>query len=327
MRIYLATKTILIGLMFNLSYVSLTHANQELTPGVVGSITSIGSETLSSLMTEWATEFNRLYPQAKIQIQTTGSSAAPIAITAGTASLGPMSRPLNPSERQSFINRFGYEPTMVTVAIDAIGVFVQESNPLQSLSVDQLDRLFSATRYCTFGQPINYWHELLDDSEYSLSDFAKFPEFPVQLFGRNSASGTYSYFKQKALCHGDYRNTVKQLSSSASIIHTVANRMGGIGYASLGSTIPGVKALSIANGGKEVEVNAKTVQSGQYPLARQLYLLVNHSPDKSLAPGVAQFLRYILSQQGQYIVRQLGYFPISSNQQQAQLNNLFQTSG
>ena len=161
------------------------------------------------------------------------------------------------------------------VAIDAIGVFVQESNPLQSLSVDQLDRLFSATRYCTFGQPINYWHELLDDSEYSLSDFAKFPEFPVQLFGRNSASGTYSYFKQKALCHGDYRNTVKQLSSSASIIHTVANRMGGIGYASLGSTIPGVKALSIANGGKEVEVNAKTVQSGQYPLARQLYLLVN----------------------------------------------------
>ncbi len=213
--------------MFNLSYVSLTHANQELTPGVVGSITSIGSETLSSLMTEWATEFNRLYPQAKIQIQTTGSSAAPIAITAGTASLGPMSRPLKPSERQSFINRFGYEPTMVTVAIDAIGVFVQESNPLQSLSVDQLDRLFSATRYCTFGQPINYWHELLDDSEYSLSDFAKFPEFPVQLFGRNSASGTYSYFKQKALCHGDYRNTVKQLSSSASIIHTVANRMGG----------------------------------------------------------------------------------------------------
>lgn len=326
MRIHLATKTFITGLFYSMLCVSSALANQKIMPGVIGNMTSIGSETLSSVMTEWATEFNRLYPQAKIQIQTTGSSAAPIAITAGTASLGPMSRPLKPSERQSFINRFGYEPTMVTVAIDAIGVFVQASNPLQSLTMAQLDRLFSATRYCTFGQPINYWHELLDDSEYALSDFARFSEFPVQLYGRNSASGTYSYFKQKALCHGDYLNTVKQLSSSVSIVHTVANRLGSMGYASLGSTLPGVKALSIADGGKNVEVNANTVQSGQYPLARQLYLLVNQSPDKSLAPGVAQFLRYVLSEQGQQIVRQSGYFPISSNQVQAQLNNLFQTA-
>ena len=326
MRINLTIKTILTGLIYTWLNVYSAQASQAFTPGVVGNMTSIGSDTLSSVMTGWATEFNRLYPQAKIQIQITGSSAAPIAITAGTASLGPMSRPLKPSERQSFINRFGYEPTMVTVAIDAIGVFVQENNPLQNLSMEQLDRLFSATRYCTFDQPIRYWDELLDESEYSRSEFSRLSNFPIQLYGRNSASGTYSYFKQKSLCHGDYLNTVKQLPSSASIIHKVANRMGAIGYASLGFTFSGVKALSIGNKGRQVEVNAKTIQSGKYPLARELYLLVNQSPDKSLAPGVAQFLRYVLSEPGQQIVRQSGYFPISSERQQEQLNKLFKKS-
>lgn len=323
MSILFTIKTVLLGLCFALVCGFSVNANPAVSPGVVGSMTSIGSDTLSSVMTAWAAEFNQLYPQAKIQIQTTGSSAAPIAITAGTASIGPMSRPLKPSERQSFINRFGYEPTMITVAIDAIGVFVQDTNPLQSLSINQLDRLFSATRYCQFGQPIRYWHELLDDTAYQFTDFATFSEFPVRLYGRNSASGTYSYFKQKALCHGDYLNTVKQLPSSSSIIQTVAHRVGAIGYASVGFTFSGVKMLSIANGDKPVVVNASTVQSGEYPLTRELYLLVNQTPDKTLAPGVAQFLRYVLSEQGQQIVRQSGYFPIAPVLQQQQLQRLF----
>lgn len=326
MKTHHSIKTAFQSLLLTICCLTPVHANPTLTPGVVGSMTSIGSETLSSVMTVWATEFNRVYPQAKIQIQTTGSSAAPTAITAGTASIGPMSRPLKPSERQSFMNRFGYEPTMVTVAIDAIGIFVQENNPIESLSLNQLDRLFSATRYCQFEQPIYYWHELLDATEYQETNFAAFPEFPVRLYGRNSASGTYNYFKQKALCDGDYLQTVNQLPSSSSIIQTVTSRVGAIGYASVGSTFSGVKVLSISNGEKAIEINTNTVQSGEYPLTRKLYLLVNQAPDKTLAPGVAQFLRYILSDEGQKIARQSGYFPISNALKQKQLKRLFSAS-
>ncbi len=323
MKIFHSIKILFQNLLLTVFCFTPVHANTLISPSVVGNMTSIGSETLSSVMTAWAIEFNRLHPQAKIQIQTTGSSAAPIAITAGTASLGPMSRPLKPSERKSFVNRFGYEPTLITIAIDAIGVFVQETNPLESLSLDQLDRLFSATRYCQFDQPIMYWHELLNNTQYQLANFATFPEFPVRLYGRNSASGTYSYFKQKALCDGDYLHTVQQLPSSSSIIQTVANRVGAIGYASVGSAFSGVKILSVANKGKPVVVSAQTVQSGEYPLTRQLYLLVNQAPNKTLAPGVAQFLRYILSEQGQQVVEQAGYFPISYALQKQQLKSLF----
>lgn len=293
--------------------------------GIVGNMTSIGSDTLSNLMTLWSSEFNRIYPHAKIQIQTTGSSAAPIAITAGTASVGPMSRPLKPSERQSFVNKFGYEPLMITVAIDAIGVFVKDSNPLTALTLPQLDGLYSATRYCAPRRSLDNWAELLTYAEYSEAEFADIAKFPVRLYGRNSASGTYIFFKQHALCNGDYKAQVQQLPSSSSIIQTVANGQGALGYASFGYQSSGVKTLAIAASTSEpaYEVNAYNVQTGRYPLARSLYLMINQQPGKSFSPVLAEFLKFVLSDYGQLIVVQEGYFPIAGSQQQSQLNTLF----
>lgn len=293
--------------------------------GIVGNMTSIGSDTLASLMTLWSAEFNRIYPLAKIQIQTTGSSAAPIAITAGTASVGPMSRPLKPSERQSFINKFGYEPLMITVAIDAIGVFVKDTNPLQSLTISQLDGLFSATRYCAARRSLKDWAELLTHEEYTQAEFAGVQRFPVRLYGRNSASGTYIFFKQHALCNGDYKAQVQQLPSSSSIIQTVANGIGSIGYASVGYQASGVKTLAIANSQQTpaYSITPENVQSGQYPLARSLFLMINQQPEKPFSPVLAQFLKFILSEYGQDIVATAGYFPISNAQRDAQLTTLF----
>jgi phosphate transport system substrate-binding protein len=293
--------------------------------GIVGNMSSIGSDTLASLMTVWSAEFNRIYPQAKIQIQTTGSSAAPIAITAGTASVGPMSRPLKPSERQSFINKYGYEPLMITVAIDAIGVFVKDTNPLTSITLAQLDGLYSATRYCAPRRAIDNWAELLTHDEYNQAEFSNMARFPVRLYGRNSASGTYIFFKQHALCNGDYKAQVQQLPSSSSIIQTVANGIGAMGYASVGYQSSGVKTLAIARSSIEpaYQVNAYNVQTGRYPLARGLYLMINQQPGKPFSPVLAEFLKFVLSDYGQLIVVQEGYFPIAGSQQQAQLNTLF----
>lgn len=293
--------------------------------GIVGNMTSIGSDTLSSLMTVWSAEFNRIYPQAKIQIQTTGSSAAPIAITAGTASVGPMSRPLKPSERQSFINKYGYEPLMITVAIDAIGVFVKDTNPLTSITLPQLDGLYSATRYCAPRRAIDNWTELLTHEEYRQAEFSNMPTFPVRLYGRNSASGTYIFFKQHALCNGDYQAQVQQLPSSSSIIQTVANGRGAMGYASVGYQSSGVKTLAIASSAAEpaYQVNAYNVQTGLYPLARSLFLMINQQPGKPFSPVLAEFLKFVLSDDGQFIVVQEGYFPIAESQQQSQLKTLF----
>lgn len=296
--------------------------------GIVGNMTSIGSDTLASLMTLWSAEFNRIYPLAKIQIQTTGSSAAPIAITAGTASVGPMSRALKPSERQSFINKFGYEPLMITVAIDAIGVFVKDTNPLQTLTIAQLDGLFSATRYCAARRSLKNWAELLTHEEYSQADFAPVARFPIRLYGRNSASGTYIFFKQHALCNGDYKAQVQQLPSSSSIIQTVANGRGALGYASVGYQAAGVKTLAIASSEKTpaYQITAENVQSGQYPLTRGLFLMINQQPGKPFSPVLSQFLKFVLSDYGQSIVATEGYFPIASAQRDAQLKTLFNTA-
>ena len=273
--------------------------------GVSGNFSSVGSDTLNNLMTLWAEEFNKFYPNVNVQIQGAGSSTAPPALTEGTANFGPMSRMMKDQEIQAFEKKYGYKPTAIGVAIDALAVFVNKDNPIKSLTIPQVDGIFSATRKCG-GKDIKRWGDL-----GLTGDFAG---KPVQLYGRNSVSGTYGYFKEHALCKGDFKNTVNEQPGSASVVQSVAGGLNAIGYSGIGYKTSGVRAVPLASkeGGEIEEASEENAVSGKYPLARVLYVYVNKAPNKPLPPMEAEFFKMVLSKVGQEVVVKDGYIPLPS---------------
>ena len=271
----------------------------EKASGVSGNLSSVGSDTLANMMTLWAEEFKQMYPNVNIQIQAAGSSTAPPALTAGTSQFGPMSRKMKPNEIEAFEKHYGYKPTAVRVAIDALAVFVHKDNPIKGLSVEQVDGIFSSTHKCG-SSDIQRWGELGLDGNWSAKD--------VQLYGRNSVSGTYGYFKEHALCKGDFKANVNEQPGSASVVQSVSQSLNAIGYSGIGYKTAGVKAVAIAKKGEEfIEATAENAANGTYPLSRYLYVYVNKQPNKDLAPMEKEFLRYVLSKQGQQVVEKDGY--------------------
>jgi phosphate transport system substrate-binding protein len=272
-------------------------------PGVSGSLISIGSDTLNNLMTLWAEGFRAFYPNVSIQIQGAGSGTAPPALVQGTAQFGPMSRPMRGTEIQNFEQRFGYPPTPIRGAIDALGVFVHRDNPLQCVTLQQIDAIFSTTRRGGADRPINTWGDLGLTGEWA--------NRPIALYGRNSASGTYGYFKDVALFGGDFRPEVREQPGSSTVIQGVASDIAGIGYSGVGYATADVRALQIR--GQDGQCHAPTVEaasSGDYPIARFLYIYVNHNPNQPLDPLRAEFIRFVYSREGQQAVMRAGFFPV-----------------
>jgi len=210
------------------------------TSGVSGNLSSVGSDTLANLMTLWAEEYKRFYPNVNIQIQAAGSSTAPPALTEGTSSLGPMSRKMKDKELAAFEKKYGYKPTAIPVAIDALAVYVHKDNPIKGMSIKDVDAIFSSTRTCGGDADIANWGDLGLESDWAKRD--------VQLFGRNSVSGTYGYFKKKALCKGDFKSTVNEQPGSASVVQSVSSSLNGIGYSGIGYKTSGVKAVPLSKG-------------------------------------------------------------------------------
>ena len=272
--------------------------------GVSGNLSSVGSDTLANLMTLWAEEFKRLYPNVNVQIQAAGSSTAPPALTEGTANMGPMSREMKDKEIESFEKKFGYKPTAVPVAIDALAVFVHKDNPIEGLSIPEVDAIFSSTRTCGGEADIDTWGQLGLEGAWD--------DRPVQLYGRNSVSGTYGYFKETALCKGDFKNSVNEQPGSASVVQSVSASLNGVGYSGIGYTTSSVKAVPLAKerGGEFVQATSENAISGDYPLARFLYVYINKEPGKPLAPLEREFLTMVMSQTGQNVVVKDGYIPL-----------------
>lgn len=274
------------------------------TSGVSGSVSSIGSDTLNNLMTLWAEGFRKQYPNVRIQIEGKGSSTAPPALIQGTAQLGPMSRVMKADEIDGFEKKYGYKPTPVRLAVDALAVYVNKDNPLQQLTMQEVDALFSKGRACG-GKAIANWGQTgLKDGNWASK--------PVSLYGRNSASGTYGFFKEHALCKGDYKDTVKEQPGSASVVQGVTEDKFAVGYSGIGYRTSGVKPLKLAakKGGQYYGTDSADVYSGNYPLSRYLYVYVNKAPNKPLDPLVREFLKFALSKEGQEVVVKDGYLPI-----------------
>lgn len=283
--------------------------------GVSGNLSSVGSDTLANMMTFWAEEFKRTYPNVNIQIQAAGSSTAPPALTESTSNLGPMSRKMKSREIQAFEKHFGYKPTPVRVAIDALAVFVHKDNPLEGLRIDQVDAIFSSNRKCGGDKDADRWGDLGLSGDWTGKD--------IQLYGRNSVSGTYGYFKKKALCKGDFKNTVNEQPGSASVVQSVSASLNGIGYSGIGYQTSGVRALPLAKKGDNfVEANMDNAIAGKYPLSRYLYVYVNKHPNKPLSPMEGEFLKMVLSKSGQYIVEKDGYIPLPKKVVEKELKKL-----
>ncbi len=274
------------------------------TSGVSGNLSSVGSDTLANLMTLWAEEFKRVYPNVNIQIQAAGSSTAPPALTEGTSNLGPMSRKMKSKELQKFEDKYGYKPTYFRVAIDALAVFVNKDNPIKGLTIPQVDAIFSSTRKCGYPEDITRWGQL------GLT--GAWVNRKIQLYGRNSVSGTYGYFKKHALCKGDYKPTVNEQPGSASVVQSVSASLNGIGYSGIGYVTTGVRAVPLAKkaGQPFVEATPENAIKGKYPLARFLYIYVNKAPNKPLPPLEREFIKLVLSKQGQKVVIKDGYIPL-----------------
>ena len=276
------------------------------TTGISGSLSSVGSDTLANLMTFWAEDFKKNYPSVAIQIQAAGSSTAPPALTEGTSNFGPMSRKMKDKEIEAFEKKYGYKPTGVPVAIDALAVFANKDNPIKGLTMKQVDAIFSSTRKCGGAEDIVNWGQLGLTGAWAQRD--------VQLFGRNSVSGTYGYFKKVALCKGDYKNSVNEQPGSASVVQSVATSVNAIGYSGIGYKTSSVRALPLSKDGKEfVEATPEAAVDGSYPLSRALYMYVNKAPNKDLSPLEREFIKLVLSKEGQEIVVKDGYVPLPAS--------------
>jgi len=273
--------------------------------GVTGSIKSAGSDTMNNLMALWAEGFKKFYPNVSVEIEGKGSSTAPPALIAGTANFGPMSREMKAAEIDGFKKKFGYPPTPLPTSLDVLAVYVHKDNPLKGLSLKQLDAIFSKTRRGGLEKDLPTWGDLGLTGEWARR--------PISLYGRNSASGTYGFFKEHALFGGDYKDSVKEQPGSSSVIQGVASDPYAMGYSGIGYKTADVRAVPLSqDGGAYFEADAENAYSGDYPLARLLYVYVNAKPGEPLDPLRREFVKYIFSRTGQEDVVKAGFYPISA---------------
>src|SRR5262245_4178249 len=284
--------------------------------GVSGNVNSIGSDTLNNLMTLWAEGFRKQYPNVKIQIEGKGSSTAPPALIEGTAQLGPMSRTMKNTETDAFERKFRYKPTAFPVAIDALAVYVNKDNPVQGLTMAQVDAIFSKSRRLGHNESIQVWKQTGVNSDFG--------DMPISIYGRNSASGTYGFFKEHALKNGDFKDEVKEQPGSASVVQGVTVDRFAMGYSGIGYATAGVRAVPLAakEGSKCYEADADNAYAGSYPLARFLYVYVNKAPGKALDPLTREFVKLVMSKEGQEVVIKDGYFPIPATIAKEELNKI-----
>ena len=287
----------------------------EKVSGVEGNLNSIGSDTLNNLMTYWAEAFGKIYPNVRIQVEGKGSATAPPALTEGTAQLGPMSRKMKPEEEDAFERKHGFKPTRISVALDCLAVYVPKDNPIKGLTLAQLDGIFSKT-HKSGHEDITTWGQVGLEGDWAA--------LPMSLYGRNSASGTYAYFKEHALMKGDYKDTVKEQPGSAAVVNGVAGDRAGIGYSGIGYRTSEVRAIPLAKDANSplAEPTFANALNGTYPLGRTLYIYVARKPGEPLPKLIEEFLKFVLSHEGQEIVIKDGYGPLPVKVIQKQLEIL-----
>jgi phosphate transport system substrate-binding protein len=312
-KIIISTLSVLFSASIHAQTLDSGLKSYSSTPGISGTLKSIGSDTLNNLMTLWAEGFRKVYPNVQIEIEGKGSSTAPPALVAGTAQFGPMSRLMKGAEIDAFEKKFGYKPTAINVSLDSLAVYVHKDNPIKCLTLQQVDAIFSKNRRGGYVGDITNW------SQVEIPNLG-----PISLYGRNSASGTYGFFKETALFNGDYKDSVKEQPGSSTVVQGVASDKGGIGYSGIGYKTADVRAVPIASkpGSECFEATEENVLSGDYPLARFLVVYVNRNPTQKMDPLRLEFIKFILSKEGQEVNIKDGYYPVTSAIVEDELNKV-----
>lgn len=271
-----------------------------------GRLRSIGSDTMDLLVANWESQFVKHHPKLRIVHEGRGSSTATPALIGNLADIGPMSRAMLEEEKVKFRERFGYDPTEIRTAIDALGVYVHPENPLaqSGLTLTQIDAIFSAARKRGGAEQLTTWGQLGLGAEWANA--------PIRAYGRNRASGTYGYFRDSALGKGEFGAWVEEQPSSSAVVKKVEDDKFGIGYSGVGYRTPGVAMLALARSddAKPVQPSEETALSGDYPLARPLFLAINRNPSGPLSDLQREFLTFVLGPVGQEVVQKEGYYPL-----------------
>jgi phosphate binding protein len=284
---------------------------------VKGTIKSAGSDTMRRLLWRWIGDFQDLHPGATAQVKSLGSETAVPALLRDDADFGPMSRAMRPEEIEQFERKFRYKPTELLTAFDGVAIYVHKDNPIKGLTLRQVDAIFSVTRLGGAAREARTWGELGLTGEWA--------DKPIRLYGRNPASGTYAFFKERALFRSEYKATVKQQPGSSAVIRGVAGDRYAIGYSGIGYKTADVRVVPLAEGddpAQGVEPVAVKVYTGEYPLARPLYLCVNYQPRSTLDPLRGEFIRFVFSKEGQREVCLAGYFPVTGTLAQKALRSV-----
>jgi phosphate transport system substrate-binding protein len=282
--------------------------------GLSGQLKSAGSETLGREMGRWAEGFMNLYPDVKIDVEAKGSATAPAALLRGTSQLAPMSRFMASDEAAAFETKYGYKATGVRVAVDALAVFVNKDNPIRCLTLQQVDRIFSSTRKASGGNTIKTWGNAGLTGDWVAR--------PIALFGRNTVSGTYEFFRQAVLYGGEYKNDVTPEPDSEAVVANVGADKSGIGYSGIGFKTANVRAVPLAAYDGRPCIEATEATAGRYPIARYLYVFVNKNPKQPLDALRTEFIKYVLSKEGQERTIEGGFYPINNEIREAELNKL-----
>jgi phosphate transport system substrate-binding protein len=272
--------------------------------GITGSLRSAGSDTMNNVMNAWCEGFKKHYPSVTFAVEGKGSGTAMPALESGAATFGCLSRDPNAAEVTSFQKKFGYKPTTVNSSLDMLAVFVNKDNPIKGLTLAQVDAMYSSTRKLGGKEDITKWGQL------GLKD--EWEKEPIALYGRDSASGTYGFFKEHVLGKGDFKDSVKVQSGSSGVISAVAGEKFGVGYSGIGYATADVRAVPLSkdDSGQFVAAEPQNAYSGKYPLWRPLLLAVNRDPTKELDPLRREFIKYVLSKEGQQEVVDNGFLPL-----------------
>lgn len=279
-----------------------------LVEGVSGSLAMAGSETMRPLTERWAGELRRLYPGVTIKVEGLGSETGPVKLLERKAEIAAMSRRLTTQEIADFIKEFGYEPTEVPVAVDALAVFVHRENPIAGITLQELDAIFCLERRRGIKYPIDSWGLLGLHEDWF--------DAPIRSYGRNGLSGTAAFFKEHVCNGAELKPGMIESPGSASVVMDVSKDRLGIGFSGIGYRTSGVRPvpLAIAKGGRYVEPTFQAAIDGTYPLRRNLYLYVNKPPKAAPSSPVVEFVKFALSRQGQELVIKMGYFPLTTNE-------------
>jgi len=270
-------------------------------PNVTGSLISAGSDTLTDVMVVCSRGFRRLYPSVTIQLEDKGSGTAPPALIEGRSQIAPMSRVMTDEEAHAFEAKYGYPPTAYKIALDALAVYVNRDNPIRQMTLQQLDGMFSSTRR-KGAAAIDSWGSLGLTGDWTSKN--------VELFGRDANSGTHDYFRQHVLDGGEFRPTVHE-DLSQDVVQDVADHVNGVGYSGIGWRTSNVRTVALGNTAKEFfEPTYEDALTGRYPLARFLYIYVNQPPGQPLQGAVGEFIKYVLSYEGQQAVVEAKFFPL-----------------